>query len=256
MLLNTDVEVSKNWIAPVLDQLKADKSIKAAQPKILDFKAKHKFEYAGASGGYIDSLAYPFCRGRIFQTIEKDNKQYDDSQDIFWASGSCLFIHRETYLELGGLDEDFFAHMEEIDLCWRIQRMGYKVMVQPGSEVFHLGGGTLAEGSDRKYFLNFRNNLYLIAKNHSSPFWFVLILWRMILDGISAFKFLVGGQASLFAVVIKAHFAFWGSFGLVLKKRKAVKKLGDTPVTLYSKSIVWQYFAAGNKKFSELRNAV
>jgi GT2 family glycosyltransferase len=256
VLLNSDVRVTENWLSPLVEMAIADKQIGAIQPKILDAKDPDKFEYAGASGGFLDKWGYPFCRGRVFDTLEADKGQYDEAMEVFWASGACMFVRAELYHSAGALDADFFAHMEEIDLCWRMQRMGYKVMVQPRSEIFHLGGGTLAEGSDRKYFLNFRNNLYLIAKNHSSPFWFILILWRMILDGISAFKFLVGGQASLFAVVIKAHFAFWGSFGLVLKKRKAVKKLGDTPVTLYSKSIVWQYFAAGQKKFSELRNAV
>lgn len=252
VLLNSDVRVAENWLSSLVEMALSDTQIGAIQPKILDVKDSHKFEYAGASGGFLDKWGYPFCRGRVFDTLEKDEGQYDEPLQVFWATGACMFVKADVYHKVGALDEDFFAHMEEIDLCWRMQRMGYKVMVQPSSEVFHLGGGTLTEGSDRKYFLNFRNNLFLLAKNHSSSFWWVLILWRMVLDGISAIKFLVGGQSSLFWVIIKAHFAFWGSFGSVLKKRTEVKQLGNASVHLYPKSIVWQYFGNGKKKYSDL----
>ncbi|MEN8696338.1 MAG: glycosyltransferase family 2 protein [Bacteroidia bacterium] len=252
VLLNSDVRVPSNWLKPLVELAIADKQVAAIQPKIKDAVRTELFEYAGASGGYLDKWGYPFCRGRIFDTLEEDKQQYDDVQEVFWATGACMFVRADVFHQAGALDADFFAHMEEIDLCWRMQRMGYKVMVQPRSEVFHVGGGTLTEGSDRKYFLNFRNNLVLLAKNHSSPFWFFIILWRMVLDGISALKFIIDGKASLFMTIIKAHFAFWGKFHTILGKRRWVKSLGTEDVTLYPKSIVWQFFAQGKKKFTDL----
>lgn len=252
VLLNSDVRVPANWLKPLVEMAIANKSVGAIQPKILDAKQPELFEYAGASGGYLDKWGYPFCRGRIFDTLEEDKGQYNEPQEVFWATGACMFVRAEAFHNAGKLDAYFFAHMEEIDLCWRMQRMGYKVMVQPRSEVFHVGGGTLAEGSDRKYFLNFRNNLVLIAKNHSSAFWFFIILWRMVLDGVSAVKFIVDGKASLFITIIKAHFAFWGKFHTILGKRRWVKTLGTEEATLYPKSIVWQYFAKGKKVFTDI----
>jgi GT2 family glycosyltransferase len=252
VLLNSDVKVTLNWLSPLVAMAISDKGIGAIQPKILDFKEPTRFEYAGAGGGFLDKWGYAFCRGRIFDTLETDTGQYNDATQLFWATGACMFVRAEAYHASGGLDADFFAHMEEIDLCWRLQRIGYTIMVQPQSEVFHIGGGTLAEGSDRKYFLNFRNNLFLLAKNHPSPLWFFIILWRMVLDGISAFKFLISGQASIFATIVKAHFAFWGTFHTVLGKRRWVKTLGNSTVDLYPKSIVWLYFAQKKKKFTDL----
>jgi GT2 family glycosyltransferase len=252
VLLNSDVSVRANWLSPLVDMATADKNIGAIQPKILDAKQPELFEYAGASGGYLDKWGYPFCRGRIFDTIEEDKGQYNEPQAVFWATGACLFIRAELYHKVGTLDADFFAHMEEIDLCWRLQRMGYSVMVQPSSEVYHLGGGTLAEGSERKYFLNFRNNLILLAKNLDSPFWLFTILWRMLLDGVSALKFMLDGHPKRVGTIVKAHFAFWGSLGTTLRKRDAVKKIGNSKVDLYSKSIVWHYFAKGKKVFTDL----
>ena len=252
VLLNSDVRVPENWLSPLVELAMTDKNIGAIQPKIKDAKETDMFEYAGASGGFLDKWGYPFCRGRIFDSLEKDDGQYNDPMEVFWATGACMFVRAESFHKVGMLDADFFAHMEEIDLCWRMQRMGYSVHVQPRSEVFHIGGGTLEEGSDRKYFLNFRNNLFLITKNHSSPFWMLTVLWRMILDGVSAFKFLLDGKASLFFTVIKAHKAYWTSLGSVLKKRGQVKRSGNTHVPLYPKSIVWQYFAKGKRKFSDL----
>lgn len=252
VLLNSDVRVPSDWLLPLVELAISDPTIGAIQPKIKDAVKTEYFEYAGASGGLLDKWGYPFCRGRIFDTLEQDNGQYEDVMPVFWATGACLFISSEVYHDSGGLDTDFFAHMEEIDLCWRIQRMGYKVMVQPASVVYHIGGGTLAEGSDRKYFLNFRNNLTLIAKNHQSFFWIFILLWRMILDGLSALKFITEGKASLFITVFKAHINFWKNIGSTLSKRQAIKKLGDKKVGLYPKSIVWQYFAKGVKKFTDL----
>ncbi|MCB0509691.1 MAG: glycosyltransferase family 2 protein, partial [Bacteroidetes bacterium] len=169
VLLNSDIEVSKNWIEPIIRLMDGDKLIAACQPKILDYNKRDYFEYAGASGGYIDFLGYPFCRGRIFDALEKDEGQYDDAKRVFWASGACLFVRSEVYKKLGGLDEYFFAHMEEIDLCWRMQNEGYHVWVEPLSKVYHVGGGTLQSDSPKKTYLNFRNNLFLILKNYD--FW-------------------------------------------------------------------------------------
>ena len=167
VLLNTDVQVSAGWIAPIAELMDNDSQIAAVQPKILDLKKQTHFEYAGAAGGYLDVLGYPFCRGRIFHTIEKDEQQYETTQDVFWASGAALFVRRSAYIKAGGLDEDFFAHMEEIDLCWRFWNLGYTVKACPQSTVYHLGGGTLDKSSPRKTYLNFRNGLSILIKNES-----------------------------------------------------------------------------------------
>lgn len=251
VLLNTDVEVSKNWIQPVLDQLKADKSIKAAQPKILDFKAKDRFEYAGASGGYIDKLGYPFCRGRIFQTIETDEKQYEDAIDVFWASGSCLFIHRETYLELGGLDEDFFAHMEEIDLCWRIWSSGGRVIVVPTSTIYHLGGGTLDKAKPKKTYLNFRNGLSLLIKNEPSSKLVWKLPLRIVLDWVALLKFSLESGPQHGLAILRAHAHIITNLGSILKKRNTPKVNAMAP--RYNGWVIWSYFMRGKKKFSDLK---
>lgn len=252
VLLNSDVRVTPNWVNPLVELALSNPKVGAMQPKILDAKDTDKFEYAGACGGYLDKWGYAFCRGRIFDFLETDNGQYNDVQKVFWATGACLFVSAKAYKEVGALDADFFAHMEEIDLCWRLQRAGYEVYVNPNSVVYHVGGGTLSEGSERKYLLNFRNNLILLSKNDSSVFWFLKLLGRMVLDGISAFKFIVDGKANLFFVVLKAHKEFWMSFRTTLAKRKFVQKLGNTTVELYPKSIVWSYFVRKKKKFSDL----
>lgn len=167
ILLNSDIEVTENWINPVIELMESDKNIAACQPKIRSYHEKEKFEYAGAAGGFIDKFGYPFCRGRIFQSLEEDKGQYDDTVEIFWATGAALFIRAELYHKLGGMDDDFFAHMEEIDLCWRLKNEGYKIMYCPKSTVYHVGGGTLPTSSSWKTYLNFRNNFFLIYKNHS-----------------------------------------------------------------------------------------
>ena len=194
VLLNSDVRVTPNWINPLVDIVLRNPSIGAVQPKILDAKNTEMFEYAGASGGFLDKWGYAFCRGRIFESLEKDEGQYDDEQEVFWATGACLFVNAKMFHEVGGLDDEFFAHMEEIDLCWRLKLKGKKVFVNPQSVVYHVGGGTLSEGSKMKYYLNFRNNLVLLTKNDQSSFWFIKLFWRMILDGISAVKFVVDGN--------------------------------------------------------------
>lgn len=251
VLLNTDVEVTENWIEPVLHRLTQDKSIKAAQPKILDHKSKDIFEYAGASGGFIDKLGYPFCRGRIFETLEKDTDQYNESTDIFWASGSCLFIHRETYISLGGLDEDFFAHMEEIDLCWRIWGNEGRIIVVPESKVYHVGGGTLDKSKPRKTYLNFRNGLSLLIKNEPA----LRLLWklplRILLDWVALLKFSIESGSSHGLAILRAHLHVITTINSILKKRSSQAHRQNTP--RFKGWIIWAYFIEGKKKFSDLK---
>lgn len=253
VLLNTDVEVTENWIDPVLAHLESDDQIKAAQPKILDYNAKDKFEYAGASGGFIDSLGYPFCRGRIFQTLEKDNGQYDNASDIFWASGSCFFIHRETYMNLGGLDEDFFAHMEEIDLCWRIWNNKGRVAVAPESKVYHVGGGTLDKSKPRKTYLNFRNGLSLLLKNEES----YVLLWklplRIALDWVALVKFSLESGPKHGLAILRAHCHILLNFRYTLKKRKVYQKNPEIP--RFKGWVIWSYFISGKKTFKQLKGS-
>ena len=209
VLLNSDVEVTEDWIEPIIELLDSDKNIAACQPKILDYYHKNKFEYAGACGGFIDKYGYPFCRGRLFNVLEEDNGQYNTAIEIFWATGACMFIRSKAFWKVGGFDDDYFAHMEEIDVCWRMKNCGYKIYVEPKSVVYHVGGGTLNKLSPRKTFLNFRNNLITLTKNAAPKFLFFKILYRMILDGVAAFKFLFEGSGSHFIAVIKAHFSFY-----------------------------------------------
>ncbi len=250
VLLNTDVEVTHNWIDPVYTFLKENKEYKAAQPKILDQKNKSHFEYAGAAGGFIDHLGYPFCRGRIFQRIEEDHGQYDHSRDVFWASGSCLFIERETYLELGGLDKEFFAHMEEIDLCWRIWNKGNKVAAIPSSTVYHVGGGTLKRANPRKTYLNFRNGLSLLIKNESkrSLLWKIPI--RIVLDWVAVAKFSLESGPQHGLAILRAHWYNTIHFNAVWKRRI---KVNNIELPRYYRSIAWEYFVRRKKTFEKLR---
>ena len=209
VLLNSDIEVTPNWIQPVINLMESDKQIAACQPKLMSFYNREKFEYAGAAGGYIDKYGYPFCRGRLFQTMEGDGGQYDDETEIFWATGACLFVRSDIYKELGGLDEQFFAHMEEIDFCWRVKNHGYKIMYCPDSTVYHVGGGTLPNKSWKKTYLNMRNNNIMLYKNLPDNRLYKVFIARLVLDGVAAIKFLFdGGFMDLFAVV-KAHWDFF-----------------------------------------------
>ncbi|WP_291722643.1 glycosyltransferase family 2 protein [Bernardetia sp.] len=257
ILLNSDVEVTENWLTPIIKIFEKDteKTISAIQPKIRMHAEKHLFEHAGAAGGMIDYLGYPFCRGRIFDTLEEDKGQYDDQTSIFWATGAAMAIRSEVYHDLGGLDKDFFAHMEEIDLCWRIHHTGKKIMYCPESTVFHLGGGTLNPMSERKAYLNFRNGLTLLLKNLPSKNLFFKVFFRMVLDGIAGVKFLLEGKPKFMLAILKAHFYMYSNLSSTLKKRKANQaKFGTLklPKIVYPKSIVWQYFANKNKTFKEL----
>lgn len=254
VLLNSDVEVTQGWIEPVIRLMDADNSIAACQPKLLSFHNKNQFEYAGAAGGYIDKYGYPFCRGRIFDSFENDNGQYDDTREVHWATGACLFIRSSAFHKAGGLDEDFFAHMEEIDLCWRLKNAGYKVMYCAQSTVYHVGAGTLAKNSPRKTYLNFRNNLILLCKNHAHQFFWVKLFLRMTLDGIAGLKFLFSGDADHFVAVLKAHWSFYSTFFRTLQKRNQLKKEVKqyTTSAIYNRSIVVDYFIRGKKHFGEL----
>lgn len=254
VLLNSDIEVTPNWIQPVIELMDTDRTIGACQPKILSYHNKKQFEYAGAAGGFIDKYGYAFCRGRIFNSFEEDTGQYDDMKEIFWATGACLFVRSELFREAGALDEDFFAHMEEIDLCWRMKNMGYKIMYCPHASVYHVGGGTLSKISPKKTFLNFRNNLILLCKNHSSEYFRIKLLLRLKLDGIAGVKFLFSGDTAHFLAVIKAHWSFYRTIGKTLKKRKVMqKRISKYAVAaVYRKSIAMDYFLRGKKKFSDL----
>ena len=255
ILLNSDVEVSPNWITPVIDLMEKDPSIAACQPKILDHARPQLFEYAGASGGFIDKYGYPFCRGRIFNVLEEDKGQYDDATEVFWASGACLFVKAHAFRMVGGFDDDYFAHMEEIDLCWRLKNSGYKIYVEPASVIYHIGGGTLNKLSKRKTFLNFRNNLITYTKNSESRFLFWRIVHRLNLDGVAAFKFLLEGQPKHFFAVLRAHYYYYWWLKKTLSKRTAMKKIRGfkfTRTEIYQANIVTEHFIKHKKKFSEL----
>jgi GT2 family glycosyltransferase len=252
VLLNSDVEVTTHWIEPVITLMESDHSIGACQPKIRSYNNGRQFEYAGACGGWIDNLGYPFSRGRIFDIVEDDNGQYDTVQKCFWASGAALFVRSKLYNELGGLDEYFFAHQEEIDFCWRLQLAGHKVYVQPASVVYHVGGGTLPKENNLKVFLNFRNNLVMLAKNLplNEALW--KIPFRLSLDAIAAWKGLLGGSGGYFVAICRAHIQFAKWFFFDQKKSVfPVSKKGKLD-GLYHGSAVWQHFVKGKTRFSEI----
>lgn len=246
-LLNSDIEVSENWIDPIINMLDRDPSIAAAQPKLRDYKKKEYFEYAGACGGFIDKLGYPFCRGRLFEMVEKDDLQYEEPMDVFWATGAALFVRREIYHQLGGLDEDFFAHMEEIDFCWRIKNQGYRIVVVPQSIVYHVGGGTLPKNNSLKTYLNFRNNLLLLQKNLPDNQIFFTFFLRFFLDNLAALVFLLKGQPKDFIAVYKAFFTF-----LKMRKKAKAKRVSiqyDAYKETYPRSIVFLHYILRKKYF-------
>jgi len=249
ILLNSDVEVTENWLQPVVSEFEKDSSVVAAQPKILDYKNKEYFEYAGAAGGFIDKYGYPYCRGRIFNTLEKDMGQYDDVSQIFWASGACLFVKAVAFWQAGALDEDYFAHQEEIDLCWRLQSKGGKIVYVGASKVYHVGGATLAALNPKKTFYNFRNSLLNLLKNTVGTKAFTALLARMLLDGVAAFQFLIQDKPKHFFAILKAHLSFYALLPKFLRKRKVF----SSTLKYYTlKSIVFQYFINNKKKFNRL----
>ncbi len=218
-LVNSDVEVTLNWLQPILETFKNETNTAIVQPKILDYKRKDYFEYAGAGGGFIDKYGYPFCRGRIFETIEKDLGQYNDTCDIFWASGASFFIRSSVFKELNGFDVDFFAHQEEIDLCWRAINKNYTIKYNGLSTIYHVGGATLNEENPKKTFLNFRNSLFMLTKNLPKEKLFKILFIRMLFDGIAGIRFLFQGKFAHFFAVLKAHFHYYHSINRNLKKR-------------------------------------
>jgi GT2 family glycosyltransferase len=252
VLLNSDVEVTPGWIEPIVELMESNPGIGACQPKMLAHSARHLFEYAGAGGGWLDTFGYPFARGRVFDTIEEDMGQYNDAQPCFWASGAAMFVRADMYHVLGGLDEYFFAHQEEIDFCWRLQLAGYKVYVQPASVVYHVGGGTLPKGNHQKDFLNFRNNLVMLAKNISvtTALWKIPV--RIGLDMVAAYKELFSGNKGAFFAIAKAHLYFF-KWIWIDKKQSVfpVSKKGKL-YGWYGGCIVWQYFMKHKKTFSEI----
>lgn len=252
VLMNTDVVPEENYLEPVLNLLQKDAEISACQPKIKSLTHPKHFEYAGAAGGFIDPDGYTFCRGRIFDTIEPDEGQYDDTREIFWASGACLFIRATDFHEAGGFDSDFFAHMEEIDLCWRLKNTGKKIYYCAESTVYHLGGGTLNYENKHKAFLNFRNNLFLLYKNYRGKNLFGKLMKRLLLDGAAAFKFLVTGQPKMIGVILRAHFSFYSHLGVMRGKRKSVKIKTPNNKGIYTRSILWNYFWLKKRKFTDL----
>lgn len=254
VLLNSDVEVTENWLQPLVDQLLSNPKIAAVQPKILDYYNRRQFEYAGASGGYLDRLGYPFCRGRIFDTLEEDKGQYQAAKPVFWATGAAMLVRKEAYTEAGGMDEDFFAHMEEIDLCWRFQNLGYEVWVCPEAEVYHMGGGTLSSQSTRKTFLNYRNNLAMLFKNLPTQNLIQTLLIRLVLDGVAGMKLITEMKAGHCWAIAKAHFSFYLHFRGWYAKRRALpnKKPISELYGLWRSSIVWMFFIRNRKHFSQL----
>ncbi len=249
VLLNSDVEVTEGWLTPLLTEFENDPSLSAAQPKVLDATHRDRFEYAGASGGFLDRYAYPYCRGRLFDTLEVDKGQYDEVIDVHWATGASLFFRLQDYYDLEGLDEDLFAHMEEIDLCWRARRKGKRVICVPQSTVYHLGGGTLSGYQPFKSYLNFKNSLIIFLKNDHSGKTFSRMFTRMMMDGLSILRFLSQLRFGHAIAVLKAHIHFYIALPSTLKKRKA---LGNARAEIGSKSIVLDYFAKGKKHFSKL----
>lgn len=251
VLLNSDIEVTENWIDPVIDLMGSDEMIAACQPKILSFHQKDHFEYAGASGGYIDWLGYPFCRGRIFNTNEKDIGQYDDTAQIFWASGACFFVRTSVFKESDGFDSSFFAHMEEIDLCWRLNKNGHKVMVCPQSVVYHVGGGTLPVTSPRKTYLNFKNSLQMLTKNLSLGDLILKVPLRWILDWVAIMKFLLDGSAFHSLAVLKAHGSYLLNLTDTLQNRS--KSASVNPDLIYSHLLIVEYFLRRKKYYRQLK---
>jgi len=252
VLLNSDVDVPKGWLAPLIAHMDANPNVGACMPKIRSFAKPTEFEYAGAAGGFIDVLGYPFCRGRMLSTIEHDRNQYNDTRNIFWATGACMVVRTALFKELGGLDDDFFAHMEEIDLCWRMQNAGYKIAYVGSSEVFHVGGGTLPNNNPRKLFYNYRNNLLMLHKNLPRGLHGMVITFRILLDWASALMFLLQLKFSYVAAILKAHVAF-----LKLKKGKRDKSKLSKMRNLqgvYRGSLVVGYFLLGKRTFGKLHN--
>jgi GT2 family glycosyltransferase len=254
ILLNSDIQVTENWLSPLIRIMDNNHDIASCQPKIKSFSNTESFEYAGAAGGFIDKFGYPFCRGRIFDKLENDTAQYDSMSDIFWSSGACMIVRSEAWKKVGGFDESFFAHMEEIDLCWRFHRSGYRVFFTHESVVYHVGGGALPYNSPFKSYLNFRNNLFLLYKNLPDNKLKTILIARKILDGIAALNFLVRGKILIFKSIWNAHMDFYKNKKNLRLKREEAEKTGiynfNAPIT--GKSIIFEFYIKRNKTFNSL----
>jgi GT2 family glycosyltransferase len=254
ILLNSDIEVTPGWTEPLISYMESNPGTASCQPKILSWYDREKFEYAGAAGGFIDKYGYPFCRGRIFEHIEKDSGQYDSDKQIFWSSGACMIVRADAWKKCSGFDPDFFAHMEEIDLCWRFQNAGYKISYCSGSVVYHVGGGMLPYTSPFKTYLNYRNNLFLLYKNLPQKSFHKTLFLRKLLDGLAASVFLFKGKFAFFSSVWKAHVDYYKSIPSLKVKRELIKKMTTTTFsgTVLNKSIVFEFYLKGKKTFNKL----
>lgn len=252
VLLNSDVEVTPNWLEPLVARIHHNPEIAAVQPKILSYHQRTHFEYAGACGGFLDKYGIPFCRGRIFEYCEEDKKQYDKAMPVFWATGACLLFRKSIWENSGGLDDDFFAHMEEIDWCWKVQLAGYQIWCEPKSVVYHVGGGTLAMENPKKTYLNFRNSLLMLYKNLPSHKLWTTLFSRLLLDGIAGVFYLFKGKFWHILAIIQAHWYFFRKSWQYRKKRRFVQSAAKKEVQLFSKSIIFQRFLKGKKTFTEV----
>lgn len=254
VLLNSDVEVTPGWLEPLVAAMDANPGLGACMPRMRSYHNPIEFEYAGAAGGFIDVLGYPFCRGRLLDKVETDTGQYEDRRRIFWATGACMFVRSSAYFRAGGLDDDFFAHMEEIDLCWRMHRVGFTLEVIPAAIVYHVGGGTLPNNNPHKLFLNYRNNLYLLFKNLPAGHLFPVMFLRMTLDGLSALVYLVSGSWGFFRAVPLAHIAFYRHLPALIRKRLQLKSVigAASRQEIYPGSILWDFFIRKKKSFDQL----
>lgn len=254
VLLNSDVQVTQGWLNPMLDYMDANPDVASCQPKILSFDRRDHFEYAGAAGGFIDKYGFTFCRGRIFEKMEKDTGQYDTISDIFWSSGACMMVRADAFTGCGGLDADFFAHMEEIDLCWRFHNAGHRVVSIPGSVVYHVGGGTLSYSSSFKTYLNFRNNLYILYKNLPEKQLHKILFLRRLMDGLALIRFVLKGKFRNAISVGRAHLDFYTSLGKLREKRNQTLNQGkvQNDDLILNKSIVFEFYIRGCKTFSSL----
>ncbi len=250
VLLNSDVEVTEGWLQPLVRFMDQNEDVASCQPKIRSFYTRNSFEYGGAAGGYIDKYGYTFCRGRIFETIEKDFGQYDTRAEIFWSTGACMIVRSEAWKKCGRLDEDFFAHMEEVDLCWRFHNAGLRVVCLPLSVVYHVGGGALPYGSEQKTYLNFRNSLYLLYKNLPDKLLRRTILIRRILDGVAALRFCFMGMFRNVRAISRAHHDFRKNIRQLKKKRTMTK--GENSSLMLNKSIVFRFYLIGERTFGSL----
>ena len=254
ILLSADFEVTDGWFPPLHEAMERDEMLAACQPKIRYWRDRELFEYAGAGGCFMDKYSYLFCRGRIFFDIEKDHNQYDDNIEVFWASGGCFMVRSELYHKVGGLDHDFYAHMEEVDLCWRLKNAGYKIGYVGGSLVYHVGGSVISYGSPQKLYYNFRNNLILILKNEKRSRLLWLFPFRIVLDGVAGMRLLLTGNVKHTFIIVKAHFNVYREMGKWLGRRKEYKKFIGVrnEEGIYRRSIVWDYFLLKRKKFTDL----